>query len=80
MEHLLNAEPRGRWIGSLLCLQEASVLWYYPEDLLWVPLRRITFQVALWVKNLPANAGDVRDVDLISGLGRPPGGGQDNPL
>ena len=28
-------------------------------------------QVALVVKNLPANAGDVRDVGLIPGLGRP---------
>ena len=27
------------------------------------------------VKNLPANARDVRDVDLIPGLGRSPGGG-----
>ena len=25
------------------------------------------------VKNLPANAGDAGDVDLIPGLGRPPG-------
>ena len=32
------------------------------------------------VKNLPANAGDVRDVGLIPGLGRSPGGGNGNPL
>ena len=32
------------------------------------------------VKNLPANAGDGRDVGLIPGLGRSPGGGSDNPL
>ena len=32
------------------------------------------------VKNLPANAGDVRDKGLISGLGRSPGGGRGNPL
>ena len=32
-------------------------------------------QVALVVKNLPANAGDVRDTGLIPGLGRPSGGG-----
>ena len=37
-------------------------------------------QKALAVKNLPANAGDVRDVDSIPGLGRSPGGGYDNPL
>ena len=32
------------------------------------------------VKNLPANAGDIRDVGLIPGWGRSPGGGRDNPL
>ena len=32
------------------------------------------------VKNLPANAEDIRDVGLIPGLGRSPGGGHDNPL
>ena len=37
-------------------------------------------QVALVVKNLPANAGDVRDVGSIPGLGRSPGKGHGNPL
>ena len=37
-------------------------------------------QVALVIKNLPANAGDIRDVDLIPGLGRSPGIGNGNPL
>ena len=32
-------------------------------------------QVALVVKNLPANAGDLRDVSSIPGLGRSPGNG-----
>ena len=32
-------------------------------------------EVALVVKNPPANAGDTGDVGLISGLGRSPGGG-----
>ena len=32
------------------------------------------------VKNLPANAGNVRDVGLIPVLGRSPGGGHGNPL
>ena len=38
------------------------------------------FQVALVVKNLPANARDIRGVGLIPGLERSPGGGYDNPL
>ena len=36
--------------------------------------------MALVVKSLPANAGDIRDVGLIPGLGRSPGGGHGNPL
>ena len=32
------------------------------------------------VKNQPANAGDVRDLGSIPGLGRSPGVGNDNPL
>ena len=37
-------------------------------------------QVAVRVKNSPANAGDIRDVGLIPGSGRSPGGGHGNPL
>ena len=37
-------------------------------------------EVALAVKNLPAHAGDVRDVGSIPGLGRAPEGGHGNPL
>ena len=32
------------------------------------------------VKKPPANAGDIRDVSLISESGRSPGGGHGNPL
>ena len=32
------------------------------------------------VKNPPANAGDARDMGLIPGWGRSPGGGHGNPL
>ena len=37
-------------------------------------------QVALVVKNPPANAGDVRDVVSTPGSGSSPGGGHGNPL
>ena len=37
-------------------------------------------QVVLVVKNLPAHAGDVRDMGSIPGSGRSPGGGHGNPL
>ena len=36
--------------------------------------------MALLVKYLPANAGDVRDTGSILGLGRSPGGGHRNQL
>ena len=32
------------------------------------------------IKNLPANAGDIRDAGSIPGLGRSPGEGHGNPL
>ena len=34
----------------------------------------------LVVKNLSANAGDIRDTGSVPGLGRSPGGGHGNPL
>ena len=37
-------------------------------------------QVVLVVKNLPANAGDVRDMDSIPGSGRSPKVRNGNPL
>ena len=38
------------------------------------------FQMALVVKNSPANAGDIRAVGLIPGSGTFPGEGKGNPL
>ena len=40
----------------------------------------MTSQVALVVRNPPANVGDTRDMGLIPGLGRSPGGGHGNRL
>ena len=37
-------------------------------------------QLILVINNLPANARDVRDTGLISGLRKSPGGGHGNPL
>ena len=37
-------------------------------------------QVVLVVKNLPPNAGDIRDVSSVPGWGRSPGGGNGHPL
>ena len=38
------------------------------------------FREMLVIKNLPANAGDSRDLGLITGLGISPGRGHGNPL
>ena len=51
---------------------------YYP--ILVIVLHLQASQVALVVKNLPANPGDIRDADANSGLGRCPGRGHGNSL
>ena len=48
-------------------------------SLTYVSLARVS-QAALVVKNLPANAGDIRDVGSIPGSGRSSGEGNGNPL
>ena len=57
------------------CVQRR--LW---EGLMVAPLVIQASQVAHTVKNLPDNAGDVRDAGSIPGSGRSPGKGHDNPL
>ena len=42
-------------------------------------MKRVS-QVVLVMKNLPANAGDIRDTSLLPGLGRSPGVRHGNPL
>ena len=46
----------------------------------WLLPLVMCIQVALVVKNLPANAGDIRDAGSTSGLGRSSGRGHGNPL
>ena len=62
---------------SPLCIQRAKTLnrlFTYFLVLFWAS------QVALVVKNLPANAGDARDTGSIPGWGRSLGVGNGNPL
>ena len=49
------------------------MLWQSPQKLL-------DFPAGIVIKNLPASAGDVRDVGSVPGLGRSPGLGNGNPL
>ena len=53
------------WICALMFISCSKSLW--------------ASQVVLVVKHPPANAGDIRDVDSICGLGRSPGGGLGKP-
>ena len=39
-----------------------------------------TSHMELVVKNPPASAGDIRDIGLIPGSGKSPGGGNGSPL
>ena len=43
-------------------------------------MKKRAFHVALEVKNLSADAEDIRDAGSIPGFGRSPGGGHGNPL
>ena len=73
-------------IAQTPCL--GSDLYDFPLylDLSWIPLQDLTPdppdipQVVLVVKNLPANAGDIRDTGSIPGSEDSPGGGHGNPL
>ena len=52
-----------------------------PVCLIWLGIKEMgASQEVLVVKNLPANAGDIRDEGLISGSERSPGAGNGNPL
>ena len=58
----------------------SHVLTYTVFFIILITVSIRTSQVALVVKNLPANAGDIRDAGSIPGLGRSPGEGNGNPL
>ena len=51
-------------------MQEMQETWIQSLDWDHTLFRRRAFQGALVVKNLPANAGDARDVGSIPGSGR----------
>ena len=53
--------------------QKISDTWYKFRDVQYV-------KVAVLVKNLPANAGSIKEMGSVPGLGRSPGEGNGNPL
>jgi len=61
--------------------QYSSEAWKKVGQLVTLKIRLMeASQEALVVKNLPANAGDVRDLSFIPGSRRSAGGRNDNPL
>ena len=57
-----------------------TFIWSFERGTIYIYLTHGAPQVARVIKNLPAHAGDVRDMGLIPGLGRSPGVGSGNPL
>ena len=78
IRYLFNCSQRGFSVKNLPAMQETQV-----ESLGWEdPLEKgmVASQVRLVVKNVPANAGDIRDASLIPELERSPGGEHGNQL
>ena len=50
------------------------------DPVIFISYSSFEFRMVLVRKNLPANAGDLRDVGSIPGSGRSPGGGHGSPL
>ena len=76
-----------RW-RTFSCRPLLLVGTYVPNTVGWNPTcpgsdhryEYLAIVVVLVVKNPSANAGDIRDMGLIPGLRRSPGGGHGNPL
>ena len=49
------------------------------HQFMWTIKTIIKHELTLVVNKLPVNAGDLRDMGSIPGLGRSPGGGHGNP-
>ena len=89
-----NLQKSGRWQGHKLITSFISngggnhwtLLLIYDEYSSWIlfhlrqTIKTKASQVVQWLKNLPANAGVIRDVGSIPESGRSPGGGHRNPL
>ena len=73
--HSLATEQRQQWLPERG--GGGGITWEIGIDMNTLPWAS---QVTLVVKNLPANAGNVRDLSLIPGLGRSPGKGNGYPL
>ena len=64
----------------LQALKLGDFFFFFGLFVSFVQNKYMASQVALVVKNLSANAGDLRDANWIPGLGRSPGVENGNPL
>ena len=74
---LENPMDRRAWWATVHGVTQS---WTWLSDLTHFHCVKWASPVAQLVKNLPANAGDVRDMGSIPGLGRSLGEGNSNPL
>ena len=75
----LIESKKGQWTGGLDGVKE--LVKYGCKRVKWIEISsQRVFQVALMVKNPPANVEDAWVPGLIPGLGRCPGEGNGNPL
>ena len=87
MEFQAHWDPEVKLFSLSLIVSCASALignalffFFCYSTIIFFSSKHLCFLSGLVVKNTPANAGDLRDRSPILGLGRSPGGGQDNPL
>ena len=74
--------PPVHWVGDLETGSRDfwdSYLFLIKRNI-WSLVALLVFPDGSEVKNQPVNTGDIRDVGLISGSARSPGGGHGNPL
>ena len=83
---LLPQKPRTPFPAGPACQFYQEFLMKYANPCVWIPVIHphgclcMGFPGGSVVENPPANAGDVRDIGLIPGSGRSPGGGNGNRL
>ena len=75
---ILEYFPRDALLLNWFCIPFTLSKHNFVMFLIWRHIK-LDFPGDWVVKNLPANAGDTRDVSLVPGLGRSSGGGNGNP-
>ena len=79
---VFSLEGKARCVS--LCLSKAILFYFTQNSVAWISfgnsVQILAAKVVVVVKNLPASARDVRDMDLIPWSGGSPGEGDGNPV